>query len=123
MEYDMTIYERADVPPRDPKDLERLVDSLAKLDAVGIHVRRVFCNDIEDMDEGEAKDTVKEQGLDALPIAEYQGVEITNRSYPDDQDLADFLDVPDGVLSVNRMRPPGMANDLPPCCACGNRTK
>ena len=113
MDYDMTVYESKDSRLRNPTDAERFDRS---------HVRRVMCSSVDDINpDGEARSIVSEKGMDALPIAEYQGVDISTAQYPSDQDLADFLEVPDGVLSVNRSRPPAMANDIQPACNCGQR--
>ena len=122
MDYDMTVYESKDSRLRNPTDAERFDRSHEALEAAGIHVRRVMCSSVDDIDpDGEARSIVSEKGMGALPIAEYQGVDISTAQYPSDQDLADFLEVPDGVLSVNRSRPPAMANDIQPACNCGQR--
>lgn len=117
----MVVYESAAARARDPADAERFEKSYAALQAAGIGVRRVECSSIGDLADGEARNIVAEKGMEALPICEYQGVDISVGEYPSDQDLADFLDVPDGVLSVNRAQPPSMGNDLPPACACGTK--
>ncbi|MFT0898054.1 hypothetical protein [Candidatus Methanoprimaticola sp. MG2] len=119
MEYDMVVYESEEYRSKNPEDSERFdrsFDSLLKADIV---IRRVMCSSADDIDpDGEARSIVSEKGMSALPIAEYQGVDISVGAYPSDQDLADFLDVPDGILSVDRQKPPAMGNDLPPACAC-----
>lgn len=122
MNCDMVVYESCESRLKDPKDKERFDRSHSILEAAGIHIKRVVCSNIEDIDpDSEAYCIVSENGMDSLPIAEYQGVDITMAQYPSDQDLADFLDVPDGILSVNRTRPPAMANDIQPSCNCGQR--
>lgn len=120
MEYDMVIYESEESMRRDPADTERFEKSHAALKAAGIDVGRVVCSSPADVGEGEARDIVDEKGMGALPICMYQGVSISVGAYPSDQDLADFLDAPDGTLSVNRQGPPAMGNDIPPACGCGN---
>ena len=123
MEYDMVIYESEDARNRDPSDTRRFDASCESLKAAGIVVGRVMCTSPTDLPEGEASDIVAEQGMGALPLAMYQGVSISIGEYPSDQDLADFLDAPDGTLSVNKQGPPAMGNDIMPACACGNRTR
>lgn len=118
----MTVYESEDARLKDPEDTGRFDISWRKLDSVGIRVGRVMCSSIGDVDpDGEAAEAVSEHGLSALPIAEYDGVVISIGMYPSDQDLADFLDVPDGTLSVDAMKPPSVGNDVVPVCNCGQR--
>lgn len=118
MESNMIIYETESGILRDPADATRFEKSIEALLGAGIQVSRVMCKSVDDLLEGEARAIVEQEGLDSLPICEYNGVEICRGQYPSDQDLADFLDVPDGVLSVDRTKPPAMGNDLPPACAC-----
>lgn len=118
----MTVYESEDARLRDLEDAERFGISCGKLGSVGIRVERVMCLSTDDIrPDGEAAEVVSEHGLSALPIAEYDGVVITIGMYPSDQDLADFLDVPDGTLSVDAMKPPSVGNDVVPVCNCGQR--
>ncbi len=119
MDCDMTVYESEATRSKDVSDAERFDASFDALVNAGIGIRRVVCTSPDDLEEGEARSVVDEQGMDSLPICEYQGVAITVGQYPSDQDLADFLDVPDGVLSVDRTKPLSMGNDLPPSCCCG----
>lgn len=121
MDSDMIIYESAESHARDSEDTMRFDKSLSALEKAGIRVTRVMCTDESDVPEGEAADLIKESGMSALPVALYQGTLIASGSYPSDQDLADFLDVPDGVLSVNKTQGPAMANDIMPSCDCGNK--
>ena len=116
MEHDMIVYESEESMMRDPADTERFERSYSALKAAGIEVGRVMCSSADDIAEGEAADIVRE-----LPISMYQGVSISVGEYPSDQDLADFLDAPDGTLSVNKQGPPAMGNDIMPACACGSR--
>lgn len=119
MDYDMTVYESEAARSKDVSDAERFNASFKALETAGIGIRRVMCSSPDDLADGrEARSVVEEEGMDSLPICEYQGVAISVGQYPSDQDLADFLDVPDGVLSVDKAKPPAMGNDLPPACAC-----
>lgn len=120
---EMTVYEYEGYSKSHPEDLERFDSSYRLLVSAGIGIERVTCTAAEDLPPGEAFDEVSEKGIEALPICTYNGVIIASGAYPSDQDLADFLDVPDGVLSVDRQKPPSMGNDLPPACACGNKTR
>lgn len=118
MEYAMTVFESEAYRGSKPEDAARFDKSYQALEAAGIHIRRVMCASAADIDGKEAAEIVAEKGMSALPIAEFQGVSISEGEYPSDQDLADFLDAPDGTLSVNKTAPPSM-NDLAPACACG----
>ena len=110
----MTVYETSDSRATD--DAMRFSASVAKLAAVGIAVARVVVDGPGSIPEGEVREMFAENGTASLPAAEYGGVAVCTGAYPTDQELADFLDVPDGVLSVNRNRGPAMANDIPPAC-------
>ena len=123
MNYDMVIYESEDSRRRNPADTERFEKSYAALESAGIGIGRVMCSSPDDIGEGEAAEIVAAKGMDALPICLYQDVSIAVGEYPSDQDLADFLDAPDGTLSVNTQGPPAMGNDIMPACACGNRPR
>lgn len=119
MEYDMVVYESEESVRRNPADTERFEKSWNTLKNAGIEVGRFMCASPEDLPEGEAAEIVAAKGMDSLPICLYQGVSIAVGEYPVDQDLADFLDAPDGTLSVNKQGPPAMGNDIMPACACG----
>ena len=133
MDYAMTVYESEDALKRNPADTERFERSYAALESVGIHIRRVMCSSADDIDtDGEAKDIVealKGQGLLALTAGKnvvrflYERVSISVGEYPSDQDLADFLNPPDGTLSVDSQKPPSMGNDLMPACNCGQKKR
>ena len=121
MSSDMVIYETKE--SRDMPDVARFEASYEALRSAGIVVDRVLCSFPGDVPDGEAAEIVAENGMDAFPICMYQGVSLSVGEYPSDQDLADFLDAPDGTLSVNKQGPPAMGNDIMPACACGNRTR
>ena len=123
MEYDMIVYESVESMGKNPSDTERFERSYNSLKAVGIVIGRKLCSIPEDIDDPEARSIVDAQGMSSLPICIYQGVSLNIGEYPSDQDLADFLDAPDGTLSVNKQGPPAMGNDIMPACACGNRTR
>ena len=121
MEHDMIVYESEQ--SRSTPDAARFDTSYEALRKAGIEVVRVLCASPEDVGEGEAREVVELKGMSALPICMYQDVSITVGEYPSDQDLANFLDAPDGTLSVNKQGPPAMGNDIMPACACGNRPR
>ncbi len=123
MDYLMTVYESEECRSKDPEDRERFDRSYEALRAAGIGIRRVECSGTDDVAFDDARQILDEQGMAALPITEYQDVMIESGRYPTDQDLADFLDAPDGTLSVNKQGPPAMGNDIMPACACGNKTR
>ena len=61
MDYAMAVYESEDALKRNPADTERFERSYAALESVGIHIRRVMCSSVDDIDtDGEAKDIVEE---------------------------------------------------------------
>lgn len=115
----MIIYESEAARKKNPADTERFEKSCLALKNAGIEVGRVMCTSTADMSP-EAAEIIDANGMDSLPICMYQGVDIAIGEYPSDQDLADFLNAPDGTLSVNKQGPPAMGNDLPPACACGS---
>ena len=119
----MTVYESEDSRSRDPKDAARFDESCDRLRTAGITIDRIMCSDESDIPQGEAADIVLQDGFGSLPISVYDEVVILIGEYPSDQDLADFLEVPDGTLSVDRQKPPSMPNDIQPACACGNKTR
>lgn len=120
MDQDFIVYEPAVC--KNKADLERFEASVRKLGSAGIKIERVVCRDISAISqESESYDLVMQEGLDALPIADYLGTIVCNGEYPDDQTLADYLDVPDGVLSVNKKGAPAQSNDLMPAFSCGTK--
>jgi len=57
----MTVYESKDSRLRNPTDAERFDRSHEALEAAGIHVRRVMCSSVDDIDpDGEARSIVSE---------------------------------------------------------------
>ena len=122
MDSNMVVYESTESRSKNPADTTRFDHSLSLLENVGIVVERIMCSDPSDLPaDGEAHDIVAENGMEVLPVMTYQGAVVTTASYPTDQDLADFLDVPDGVLSVDRVKGPAMNNDIMPACNCGQK--
>lgn len=117
----MVVYESEGAKDRDPADTARFDESVKALEAAGIGLCRVMCSSVDDVEDAEAKAALGDKGIDALPVSVYDGVVISSGAYPTDQELADFLDAPDGTLSVNKDNGPAMPNDLPPAgCACNN---
>jgi len=118
MEHKLKIFESLESKNRDPADTKRFEASLRALAKIGIHVQRIKCSSISEIDEeDDAFEIVSEKGLSALPIAEYGKVAISVGKYPDDQSLANFLDVPNGTLSVDKQLGPNI-NDLGPAYSC-----
>lgn len=105
MKAQMIIYDSEKARKKHANDSKRLMASLEKLKKAGIDVKYVDCKSASDVKgNGEAFETVSEKGLGSLPLAEYSGALIAEGHYISDQDLADFLDVPDGTLSVNKSK-------------------
>lgn len=119
----MIVYESEEGRARDPEDTARFEASCKALEAAGIGLCRVACASPDDIEDPEAREAVDGADMGALPISVYDGGLIRTGAYPTDQELADFLDVPDGTLSVNKQGAPAMGNDLPPACTCGNGPK
>lgn len=117
MNSDFKIYEPTDY--RNKADLERFEDSVGKLHSVGIEVERITCSDISVIpQDSETYDLVKQNGLKALPVADYLGTVVCSGEYPDDQTLADYLDAPNGTLSADKKTAPPLYNLMPPS-TCG----
>ncbi len=88
----------------DYKRFKKAKDALLK---AGFNVEYVDCKSAADVTgDGEAQALVKADGFDVLPIAEYEGAVITSGGYVSNQDLVDFLEVPDGVIDAVRSKPP-----------------
>lgn len=118
MEYEFKVFESSESKNKDPADTKRFESSLEALAKVGIHVQRIKCSSVSDIDEEEdAFEIISEEGMSALPIAEYGKVAVSVGKYPDDQTLANFLDVPNGTLSVDKQLGPNI-NDLGPAYNC-----
>ena len=105
MKAQMIIYDSEKARKKNASDSSRLMVSLEKLKKAGINVKYVDCKSASDVKgDGEAFDLVSKKGIGVLPLAEYDGALIAEGHYVSDQDLVDFLDVPNGVLSVNRSK-------------------
>lgn len=121
MDCKVIVYESSESKKRNAADLARFEGSLGKLSKIDLGVCRVMCSDASVLPSGsEASELVAEKGMSILPITEYKEAVIFSGSYPDDQTLADYLDVPDGTLSVDKGKPFNV-NDLAPPCACGDK--
>ncbi len=116
----LTVFDSEGARSKLRSDYDRFKRSMDALAKNGIELKYVDCRTAADVaGDGEAQDIVESEGFDSLPIAEYNGVVIAMGEYISDQDLADFLNVPDGVLSVDRSKPPAL-NELGPSCSCGS---
>jgi len=121
MDCKVIVYESSESKNRNAADLIRFEKSLGKLSKIGLSVCRVICSNASALPSGsEASELVVEKGMGILPITEYEDAVIFSGAYPDDQTLADYLDVPDGTLSVDKQKPFNV-NDLAPPCACGDK--
>ncbi|MDY0293558.1 MAG: arsenic metallochaperone ArsD family protein [Candidatus Methanomethylophilaceae archaeon] len=113
------VFESRESREKYSQNAKRFDDSVEALSKIGIKVDRVMCVSPSDVGGGaEAEELVSQKGLGILPVAEYDGVVVSEGEYPSDQVLADWLDVPDGVLSANKQMPPSI-NDMEPPCTCG----
>ena len=111
----LTVYDCGSARGRLPKEYESFRRSA---DAVGDLVRIVEVRSADDIPPGEAREIFLAGSFGALPVTEFEHVAVTEGSYPTDQEIVDYVDVPDGVLNVRRasVRP---ANEMEsPCCAC-----
>ncbi|MCQ2070460.1 MAG: arsenic metallochaperone ArsD family protein [archaeon] len=117
----LTVYESNDCRKRLCEDRGRFEGSVKALADHGIRLERVLIRCAEDIDpQDEAFEIVSKEGLQVLPVTVYEGACVTKGEYPSDQELADYLDVPDGVLSTNRYSV-SAANDMESCCCCCRR--
>jgi hypothetical protein len=120
MDNTLTVFDSEYARSEHRSDYERFKRSIDALAKNGIGIKYVDCGSAADVaGDGEAREIVESEGFSSLPIAEYNGVAIAMGEYVSDQDLADFLNVPDGVLSVDRSKPPAL-NELGPSCSCGS---
>lgn len=120
MDNTLTVFDSEDARKKHQSDYKRFKQSMDILIKNGIGLKYVDCKSAADIiGDGEALEMVESDGFGSLPIAEYNGVAIAAGEYVSDQDLADFLNVPDGVLSVNRSKPPAL-NELGPSCSCSS---
>lgn len=93
------------------------LESAEKLRAVGIRVRDVLVGTPADIDPDAVDVDPRTMVCADLPVSVYMGVVVDRGEYPTDQILVDYLDVPDGTLSVDRKRPlmPGDGDPSQPC--------
>lgn len=92
------------------------MESVGKLRSAGIEFPIIRVESTEDfITVGEASEEVARSGMDILPVLEYEGVIVCSRSYPTDQELVDYIDVPEGVLSAKRASLPA-ANEMEFSC-------
>lgn len=101
---DMIVYDTKESRSKMKADYERFLKSVEALKKEKIIVKVVLCSSVSDVKGAEASDYAKSHGLEGLPVAEYEGVALSEGKYPSDSDLANFLEVPEGVLSVGRDR-------------------
>ena len=121
MKAQMIIYDSEKARKKNASDSKRLMKSLDQLKKAGINVKYVDCKSASDVKgDGEAFELVSDKGIGVLPLAEYEGALIAEGHYVSDQDLADFLDVPNGVLSVDKSKlPPLYETPAPDCVSDG----
>ena len=115
MRCEMIVYESESYRTSHPDDTIRFYASVARLADVGISLMRVMCSSPDDIGGTEASEVVAEKGMAALPVTECDGAVVCEGSYPSDQELADYLEVPDGVLSTDMSRPPPRSELAYPC--------
>lgn len=119
----ITVYDSEAARKKHASEYNRFKNSMDILKKNKFKVDYVDCKSAADVKgDGEAQELAEIEGLKALPIAEYQGAIIAQGEYVSDQDLADFLEVPDGILSVNRSKPTPLYEEGPPL-ACGTGSK
>lgn len=111
----LTVYDCASARERLPLEYKAFKESA---DAVGPAISIVEVHSVDDFPDGEARRIFIEESFDALPVTEFKGAAVTEGSYPTDQEIVDYVDVPEGVLGAKRtvLR---AANDFEsPCYAC-----
>ena len=119
----LTVYDSEAARKKYSSDYNRFKESMNILKKKGFKVDYVDCKSVADIKgDGEAQELVEIEGLGTLPIAEFHGAIISYGEYVSDQDLVDFLEVPDGVLDAERSKPPTLYETGPPL-ACGSGGK
>lgn len=114
---EFVVYE-TDVTRKRLSDQRRsYLESVEKLKAIGYRVRDVLVETPQDIDPDDLDVDLDTLTCADLPVCVYSGVVVDRGEYPTDRVLVDYLDVPDGVLSVNRIRPlmPGDGDPSQPC--------
>ena len=119
----LTVYDSEAARKKYASDYNRFKNSMDILKKKKFKVNHVDCKSVADVKgNGEAQELVEIEGLDALPVAEYHGAIIAQGEYVSDQDLVDFLEVPDGVLDAKRSKPPTLYEEGPPLeCGLGGK--
>lgn len=109
------VYDSEEARKKYASDYSRFMKSMNALLKEDFKIEYIDCKSAEDVTgDGEAKELVEEKGFGVLPISEYMGAVITSGEYISDQDLVDFLEVPDGVLGVTRSKPKPLYETGPP---------
>ncbi len=110
------VYDSEEARKKYASDYSRFKKSMDTLLKKDFKIQYIDCKSAKDVaGDGEARELVKEKGLGVLPISEYMGAIITSGKYISDQDLVDFLEVPDGVLGgVTRSKPKPLYETGPP---------
>lgn len=109
------VYDSEEARKKYASDYNRFKESMDALLKGGFKVEYVDCKSAADVTgDGEAQELVEEEGFDVLPIAEFMGAVITSSEYVSNQDLVDFLEVPDGVIDAVRSKPPPLYETGPP---------
>ena len=119
----LTVYDSVAARKKYTPDYNRFKNSMDILKKNKFKINYVDCETTADIKgNGEAQELVETKGFDKLPIAEYQGAIISYGEYISDQDLADFLEVPDNVLKVNRTKNTPLYESGPPLdCGLGGK--
>lgn len=114
-----TVYESMECREAKLEERVAFMQSVEKLAKVGIEVTIVSVSSSSDIDEcSEAWELVENDGMPCLPVSDYNGVVVDSGDYPSDQILADYLDVPDGILSANKTSGPAAGDNMQSCCCC-----
>lgn len=117
----ITVYDSAAARKKYASDYERFKKSMETLKKAGFQVEYFDCKSAADIPSGEAKELVETDGFDVLPIAVFMDAVIESGKYVSDQDLVDFLEVPDGTIDAKRSKPTPLYEDGPPLsCETGD---
>ena len=113
----LTVYDCEDFRTSHNEEFSRFKRSA---DLVGDAVAIVCVKSAEDIPPGEARDSFNERSFACLPLTDFDGVVVVEGDYPADQEIVDYVDVPDGVLDAKRdgFKP---ANELEFSCSCCRR--
>ncbi|HKM09454.1 MAG TPA: arsenic metallochaperone ArsD family protein [Candidatus Methanomethylophilaceae archaeon] len=114
MHHVITVYDSAAARKKHASDYKRFNKSMETLKKEGFKIEYLDCKSVADIPSGEAKELAEKDGFDVLPIAVFMDAVISSGKYVTDQDLVDYLEVPDGTIDAKRSKPTPLYEEGPP---------